>query len=147
MPRQLRENSRNLWHFWLLSNHIKLIIVRTTEQQKRKKKACFVLEKQVNCLCPCHKPGVLSLLSLPAIQLLAVCAESPVLSLKPNHTSHTEDGLLGSPFHFFNPAQSPIPPPFLPFPQGTLLYPPICSHSLSLCMFAHTADPAFIWKT
>lgn len=42
---------------------------------------------------------------------------------------HAELGLLGSPFHFSNPAQSPFPPPSLPFPQGTLLYPPICSHS------------------
>lgn len=102
----------------------------------------------IDCLFPCPQPGELfPALSAPAVRLAAACAGTPVLSLKPNRTAHTEDGLRGSPFHFFNPAQSPLPPLSLPFPQGTLLYPLICSHSLSLCVFAHTADPAFIWKT
>lgn len=135
-PRQPGENSKN---FWLLSKHIKLIILRTAEQ-KKKKPVLFRRSCLMDCF-PCHKPGV------PLLSSLRAARRDPVLSLKPNRAGHTEDGLLGSPFHFFNPAQSPIPPPFLPVPQGTLLYPPICSHSLSLCMFAHTADPAFIWKT
>lgn len=110
-------------------------------QNKKTPQPCFVSEELVNWLFPCHKPAV------PLPSSLRAARRDSVLSLKPNRAGHTEDGLLGSPFHFFNPAQSQIPPPFLPVPQGTLLYPPICSHSLSLCMFAHTADPAFIWKT
>lgn len=46
IPRQLGENRKNFWWFWLLSEPIKLIILRTAEQ----KKACFVSEELVNWL-------------------------------------------------------------------------------------------------